>query len=1320
MEQLLKLFLKRLVQLDASNRSLYLPKLSKEKDIDLHDFDFSLSKSSFNIIEKLIGGKSLPLCAITDARDSASNQNSLRLKKILRKEKAITEETGAKDLYVGYPFVHGVASGGLPIRCPLLFFPVSIEQKENHWLLIPQTDEPVSFNKSFLLAYAHFFQSKYDEELAETDAWELGNDALSFRTALYELLKKSSLEINFNQDLFQDKIQAFTEFSSREAFLESHPESLLKLYPEAVLGIFPQAGSYLEPDYQWLIENQPSNSLESFFEQHQSLPSNTDSQTTLGIQSNSFINLVKEEQTFTPFKIDIFQENAIKAVKYGHSLVVQGPPGTGKSQLICNLAADFMARGKNVLIVCQKRAALDVVKKRLSEGGIGDFVSLVHDFNYDRKSIFSKIDDQISKLELYKEQNYQLDTVFLERNFQQASRRIDQLTDELETFRKILFDSGACGLSPNELYNTSNPQNPTISIADFKKFPAAIWEESSRKINSYQRYHSFLGAKNYEWNDRVNFASFTWEDKRQIEKLLPELAQKGNEILSSFNLIVKKNIQIGELDELKSQVPVIKEFIQELEYPIRADYVFLSPNPRLSKKKIETLVEGCRTNKANGLKFKLSENEIDDLILKLNQHKTAQSSLFSRIKWSLFSPDKKVLDKLCLEEGLLNFSKSKAAIETKINSSKALFEIKKEIKSQPWGKHFPENDEDISNWGFELIKALLLKESIQKWVGEHPVFQDIFKQKDTLESLKKLVAILRLWTESTEEWQDYVSIIQIKQIISSPTFLEKSIETLNKDFDFLCEFDQLIAQLSSIEKSTIDALMDQENPSSVFDNSIRIAWLNHLEEQNPILRTVSTFKMDDLTKELQEKILEKQQLSQNIVQQKVKERVYRNTSFNRLNNRVTYRELQHQVTKKKKIWPLRKVLSEFHEEVFNLMPCWLASPESVSAIFPMEQWFDLVIFDEASQCFSEKGLPAMFRARQIVVTGDSQQLQPNDLYSVRWDDPDDESFESGVDSLLDLCARYLPQVQLSEHYRSRNPSLIEFSNEHFYKNTLRLVPYKKVHREKEPAIQFMHVGGIWENNVNQIEAEKVVTLTLELIKSNPEKEIGIVTFNFRQQNLILDLLEQASVLQRITIPESLIVKNIENIQGDEKDIILFSIGYAPDLKGKLVMNFGTLNAEGGQNRLNVAITRAKEMIYIIASILPQQLSVDEAKHEGPRLLKKYLNFGLMQSELNNNHFTIKSTSRSGLQEKLTNHFNKTNGIKMENGLDFADLAVSNGKSTQLLLTDDNRYYASLSSKDLHGYFLLRLQEKNWGYQQLFARNFWANFEDTYQKLDLQG
>ena len=216
---------------------------------------------------------------------------------------------------------------------------------------------------------------------------------------------------------------------------KTHYNGELKLFPEAVLGIFPQAGSQLVPDYLQLIEQHAIHDLEEFFLQK---TANKD-ETQLAAESISN-HTISEEKLYTPFVLDAFQENAIKAIKQGKSIVIQGPPGTGKSQLICNLLADAIASGKKALLVCQKRAALDVVYDRLKGIEFGDFLGLVHDFRNDRKEIFSKIASQVERIEEFKAQNRSIDVIQTERKFFQVCRRIDHILEELEEFKFALFD----------------------------------------------------------------------------------------------------------------------------------------------------------------------------------------------------------------------------------------------------------------------------------------------------------------------------------------------------------------------------------------------------------------------------------------------------------------------------------------------------------------------------------------------------------------------------------------------------------------------------------------------------------------------------------------------------------------------------------------------------------------------------------------------------------------------------------------------------------------------------------------------------------------
>ncbi|MFL5728731.1 MAG: AAA domain-containing protein, partial [Cytophagaceae bacterium] len=520
MHSILKSYLKRLTNLSGNNRSLLLLRHSAEQDISLHAFDHLLKGGAFQIIESLIArNEQIPLCKVHDPRNESVNEISKRLNKILRRDKFIFEERGSRDLYVGWPFVRGKFSEGTPVRCPLLFFPVRMEVQDQEWKLLPREGVNISFNKSFLLAYSYFNGIKLDDDFIESGFEEADRDSQIFRTVVYQMLKESPVNINFNQEIFVNKVSPFEIFKKQD-YQQKYKNGELMLYPEAVLGIFPQAGSSLVPDYEELIKDNSFSDLEDFF------ISRSDPGDLEGMKnpSFSFIPKIKEEQTFTPYKLDASQENAIKALKKGNSLVVQGPPGTGKSQLICNVIADYIARGKKVLMVCQKRAALDVVFERLKEKGLDDFTALVHDFRNDRKNIYQHLNEQVERLDEYKSRNNNLDSINLERSFVQASREIDQISEELEEFRQALFDESHCGISVKELYLISNPEHPYVNLKqEFKFFKAEGIEKFSRIIRSYIPYSQKFDRSDYIWNDRVSFKDMNAGDLKRLNHYLDHI-----------------------------------------------------------------------------------------------------------------------------------------------------------------------------------------------------------------------------------------------------------------------------------------------------------------------------------------------------------------------------------------------------------------------------------------------------------------------------------------------------------------------------------------------------------------------------------------------------------------------------------------------------------------------------------------------------------------------------------------------------------------------------------------------------------------------------
>ena len=337
------------------------------------------------------------------------------------------------------------------------------------------------------------------------------------------------------------------------------------------------------------------------------------------------------------------------------------------------------------------------------------------------------------------------------------------------------------------------------------------------------------------------------------------------------------------------------------------------------------------------------------------------------------------------------------------------------------------------------------------------------------------------------------------------------------------------------------------------------------------------------------------------------------------------------IIENKRKWSLNKFINRYSYELFKGVKIWLLTPEVVSEIMPLEMGlFDLVIFDEASQMYVEKGIPSIYRAKKVVIAGDHKQLRPSNLGSGRIDYSNEDDFDGEEDevsavleeeSLLDLARTRYDNILLNFHYRSKYEELIAFSNYAFYNGKLYVSP--NVEQPERPPIEVHKVDGLWENKANVKEARKIVELLKEFFQNRKDDEtVGIISFNVSQRDLINDLIDDESArdpefgkavnkeMMRFDNGEDvgLFIKNIESVQGDERDVIMFSIGYAKNREGKLMQRFGWLNNKGGENRLNVAISRAKKKIHIVSSFDPEELQVENAKNDGPKILKKYLQY----------------------------------------------------------------------------------------------------------------
>lgn len=348
--------------------------------------------------------------------------------------------------------------------------------------------------------------------------------------------------------------------------------------------------------------------------------------------------------------------------------------------------------------------------------------------------------------------------------------------------------------------------------------------------------------------------------------------------------------------------------------------------------------------------------------------------------------------------------------------------------------------------------------------------------------------------------------------------------------------------------------------------------------------------------------------------------------------------LKREINKQRKIKPLRKLLSDIPNLITTLKPCLLMSPLSVSLYLQAEEYnFDIIIFDEASQIHTEDAIGAIMRGKQVIIAGDRFQLPPMSFFTANLSDTnntdDDNDF---YDSILEEAINALPERTLKWHYRSRYEDLIAFSNKNIYMNNLVTFPSNRG-KLSHCGVEYIYVEeGIYtrggrKNNIK--EAKRVAELIFEHFDKFPNRSLGVVTFSETQQNAIEKEIRQRRLSNPYyekffieNIEEEFFIKNLENVQGDERDTIIFSIGYGKDTNGVMHMNFGPLGRKGGYRRLNVAITRAKYNLKLVGSIKPTDIDLDKTNSEGVRMLKYYIEYALKTSSNHQNDLILCNTA----------------------------------------------------------------------------------------------
>ena len=933
---------------------------------------------------------------------------------------------------------------------------------------------------------------------------------------------------------------------------------------------------------------------------------------------------------------DSSQALAIHDVSQGRNLVIQGPPGTGKSQTITNLIAAAIIKKKRVLFVAEKMAALEVVKRNLDKIGLGDACLELHSHKIKKKTVADELKRtlEISEPQVTKFED-EVELLLDNRN---------QLNDYCEAINTPIGESG---ITPYDAFGEllavenrlANVELPTLDLLQFQqvvsKFRAGLASTTALQTHLKRMgipvNHPFWGSrcKHFLPRDRVPLKQSIAEAKKTVTELKNSAEQLAQHLKLSAPNTCEETADFIRTAHCILKAPDLTEVaVQSTEWKThRSDLDRgLNAGERLSELH-------------NGHDHILIPEAWEQNVLEIRQMLAAYGNKRWRVFSGKYRRSRNELAGLCSQQlpkdqdaqlrivdAILEAQRKRPHFEKIQELGQKLFGTHWQGQSSDWtqlreiAKYLSALHESVANNELpeatvtylasnpDLNTLQLLVQTVEQHQDNHPHLLQTVTNKIQLDEkirfgsdnglrlsvFTKQMRILERWEQEPEKLQDIVTY-------------NHSVENLrNEGF-------ALIAEIANSWSEASDSLSDL----------LKYAWYNaRIEEamqERPILARFSSDIHQHIVERFKE--LDRKSLEYNkarVAHEHWKQLPQHETSTGQLGT------LKREFEKKRRHLPIRQLMSKAGNAIQAIKPVFMMSPLSVATFIPPNSVeFDLVIFDEASQVKPIDAFGAIVRGKQAVVVGDSQQLPPTDFFDKHIKDDDEnaeENLTGDTKSILGLfTAQNAPERMLRWHYRSRHPSLIAVSNYVFYKNRLIIFPSPDAARKEVGLVYHQLSDTVYDrggSRSNPKEAEIVAKRVMEHARSHSNLTLGVATFSTAQMESIqnaLELLrrEDPSCEQRFFNAhpqEPFFVKNLENVQGDERDVIFISIGYGRDTKGKLTMNFGPLNKKGGEHRLNVLITRARRRCEVFTNLTTDDIDPGSTNPLGVVALKRYLKY----------------------------------------------------------------------------------------------------------------
>ena len=963
---------------------------------------------------------------------------------------------------------------------------------------------------------------------------------------------------------------------------------------------------------------------------------------------------------------DATQASAVARARSGASYIIQGPPGTGKSQTITNLIADYAARGKRVLFVCEKRAAIDVVFHRLRQQGLDELCCLIHDSQTEKKAFIQNLKQTYEKFLSQADLDNGVD-----KTRSDVVKAMEQDLTSLRRFSDVMRGvHEQTGIAVRSLLHRlvelcGRAKDLAPEIEDLLPgYP--LWLQYGEII---QRLQSALT----DLDEELCFAKhpLRWlgngvlQADRPLESLSKHLDQAEDLLDAIESALELSGLPVALWDTFEEIQAIVEFSVRAQPLAARNLLGVLTKSPAATAfdaspanwtPKAQLLAQAQQ--KTAGWRDPLSP---DDTQNALSQAQAFEKSFFRFLQpafWRL----KKTL------QAHYDFTQHAVA--------PAWSKILKDLAAQHDAQAASDALAAKARQEWRCDDAVAFRALVAELRGdrsaEHPSVKALVKQlAGSAEAASLIDSLVDIHTRFAELDTVLRSLLAEHVEFGFPE-IAKVLATLREQTGTLAELSPILGELLEMPELFRHALRHAEVPLPGFEAAIGNKSMNVVYRAD---RAVNRFdgrmlarKMEQLEKRYREwlglnarciragvrrKFLEHVNVSSLPASQLTPEqKIFKKTYA------AGRRELEHEFSKTMRYKSIRDLAAgDTGQVIQDLKPIWLMSPLSVSDTLPLDpDLFDVVIFDEASQIPLEEAIPAIYRSHQAIVVGDEMQLPPTTFFASSRDEEDSVVVEEAgerievdldSDSFLNQSAQNLPSTLLAWHYRSRYESLISFSNAAFYGGNLFTIPDRQraladlpeliVHANEEGgknvdgllgrsiSFHFME-HGVYEDRRNPNEAAYIAQLVRGILQRDTKLSIGLVAFSEAQQGEIESALnhlaeedsEFAARLETEHVREEndvfcgLFVKNLENVQGDERDIIIMSVCYGHDAGGRMLMNFGPINQRGGEKRLNVIFSRARHHMAIVSSIRHSDITNDY--NDGANSLKNFLQYAAAVSK----------------------------------------------------------------------------------------------------------